>query len=67
LDDTIQANVYALSHLGHKGTQDLRPLLRLTLARLYWARATYGDQTVAIVVRKDVDETARYAQQALEY
>jgi hypothetical protein len=67
LDGAIQADIDALNQLGRQGPRELRPQLRLSLARLYWARATFGDQSAVTVVQKDVEETAKYAEQSLEY
>ncbi len=67
LDEAIQLNVETLAQLGRQGQRELRPQIRLDLARLYWARATYGDQSAILVVQKDVEETAKYAEQALEF
>jgi tetratricopeptide (TPR) repeat protein len=67
LDEAIQANVHALAQLGRQGPRDLRPQMRLELARLYWTRATQGDQHAVVVMRNDIEETVRYAEQALNY
>ncbi len=67
LDTAIEANVEALSRLGRQGSKELRPQLRLDLARLYWARATFGDQNTVMVIQKDIEETAKYSEMALEY
>lgn len=67
LDEAIQADIDALNHLGRLGPRELRPQLRLSLARLYWARTTYGDQAAVRVVQKDLEETAKYVEQVLEF
>jgi hypothetical protein len=67
LDTAIEANVEALARLGHQGPKELRPQLRLDLARLFWARATFDDQSAAMVVQNDIEETAKYSALALQY
>lgn len=67
LDAAIQANLQALSVLGRQGQRELRPQIRLELARLYWERVSLGDQVAPLEAPKDVEATLRYASQALEY
>lgn len=67
LDEAIQADIETLTHLGRQGQRELRPQIRLDLAHLYWTRATYGDQSAILVVQRDVEEAAKYAEQALEF
>lgn len=67
IDDAIQANLQALNVLGRQGQRELKPQIRLELARLYWERASLGDQDASMIIKEDVEATLRHASQALEY